>query len=114
MNVNVNVEVPVMSDLFKDEVIAEYVSSNDIVAVFEAQWVRDHYEKHHYHGTQQHWFWELRDTVLLELRLNGTVLRLDADVPTDFPMPAILAAMTTKAVRDEIELVGPKARRIAS
>ena len=112
MNVNVEVEVVVMSDLFKDEAIAEYVSSHDIVAVFEAQWVRDCYEKQHYHASQVHWYWELRDTVLLELRLDGKVLALDADVPIDFPMPEVLAAMMTKKVRDEIELVGPKARKI--
>jgi len=112
MNVNVNVEVAVMSDLFKDEAIAEYVSNNDIVAVFEARWERDHYEQHHYHGSLQHWYWELRDTVLLELRLNGTVLKLDAEVPSDFPMSEVLAAMMRREVRNEIELVGPKARRI--
>ena len=103
--------VEVFSDWFKNKASADYISENDVVAVVDAEWVRDHYEQFDHHGTGHVTrFMRLRDWSIIEIKMNGSVVK-DDSIPNGFPMNELVILLDSHHVRDELERQGPEVRQ---
>ena len=98
--------ITVMSDLFpSDGTVGEYVSNHLIEADIEGIWDRTPTERFHYHGSSTGSTWELMKWNVLAIYLDGIPLSHPNDVPRDFPMREVMAALeageTAQQLRDE-------------
>jgi hypothetical protein len=101
-------------DVFSSDVgndIADYVASNDITLTVSARWIEEEYELHSTWGSLTKLRrYRLSDWTILSVNLNG-VLLTDSNMPSAFPMQAVIQAMDGKPIREQLESLGPKARR---
>ena len=98
--------LPVMSDLFPESgPVADYIASHTIEADVEGIWDRVTSERFHYHGSKVTHGWELMKWNVLAIYLDGIPLSHPNDVPRDFPMREVMAALeageTAQQLRDE-------------
>lgn len=100
--------IPVMSDLFpSDGPVAEYIASHHIEADVEGIWDRVNIEQAHYHGTRTTHEWELMRWNVLALYLDGVPLSHPNDIPADFPMREVLAALEGSDTAQALQQGGP-------
>ena len=107
--IHVEQSVEVFSDGVADNNIAQYIASHDITATVDAKWSEVQYSTNST-GMDTRITWELRDWTVLAIYLNGVQLTHD-NMPNDFPMQAVLSAVAGKSAREQLEQVGPRARR---
>jgi hypothetical protein len=101
-------------DVFSSDVgndIADYVASNDITLTVSARWIEEEYELHSTWGSLTKLRrYRLSDWTILSVNLNGVPLTND-NMPSAFPMQEVIKAMDGKPIREQLESLGPKARR---
>lgn len=101
--------VPVMNDRTPtDGAVAEYLSSHHIEADMEGIWDRVDSEQFHYHGSTVRSGWDLRSWNVVTLYLDGVPLRHPNDVPADFPMREVLAALEAAETGEMLRERGPR------
>ena len=100
--------IPVMSDLFpEDGPVAEYIASHQIEADVEGIWDRVDIEQAHYHGTRATHAWDLMQWNVLALYLDGVPLSHPNDIPSDFPMREVMAALEGNDTAVQLQQGGP-------
>jgi hypothetical protein len=97
-------------DVFSSDVgndIADYVASNDITLTVSARWIEEEYELHSTWGSLTKLRrYRLSDWTILSVNLNGVQLT-DSNMPSAFPMQAVIQAMDGKPIREQLESLGP-------
>lgn len=107
--IHVEQTVEVFSDGVADHGTAEYIASNDITVTVDAKWSEVQYSTNST-GMDTRITWELRDWTVLAVYLNGVQLTHE-NMPSGFPMQAVLSAVAGKGTREQLEQMGPRARR---
>lgn len=107
--IHVEQRVGVFSDRIADIGTAEYVASNDIEVLVDAKWSAVEYSTNST-GMDSRKAWELRDWTVLGVYLNDVLLTHE-NMPSAFPMQAVLSAVDGAATREQLEEMGPRARR---
>lgn len=107
--IHVEQSVDVFSEGIADEGTAEYIASNDITVTVDAKWSEVQYSTNST-GMDTRITWELRDWTVLAVYLNGVQLTHE-NMPSGFPMQAVLSAVAGKGTREQLEQLGPRARR---
>ena len=79
----------------------------DIEADVEGIWDRVNIEQAHYHGTRTTHDWELMRWNVLALYLDGVPLSHPNDIPADFPMREVLAALEGNDTAQALQQGGP-------
>ena len=107
--IHVEQTVEVFIDAVADHGTAEYIASNDITVAVDAKWSEVQYSTNST-GMDTRITWELRDWTVLAVYLNGVQLTHE-NMPSGFPMQAVLSAVAGKGTREQLEQLGPRARR---
>ena len=107
--IHVEQSVDVFSEGIADEGTAEYIANNDITVLVDAKWSEVQYATNST-GMDTRITWELRDWTVIGVYLNNVLLTHE-NMPSGFPMQAVLSAVDGIGTREQLEQMGPRARR---